>query len=167
MAISKKFVLGVSFVIGTVAAVSAVLTTSSMGSNIVLQSPGGAIYAPIPAAALSGVGVTLTPLTTAQVAMVKVTAAQAMTVTNSYTAQESEVGVTESVTEGSFTDVDYKAVDSEGVYEPVVEDVPAYVVTLSGLKIASDFKSSVSNNTEDNFVVNAATGNIILSFTYR
>lgn len=67
---------------------------------------------------------------------------------------------------GSFTDDQYVTINPSGARQLVATGLAAYVVSFSGLSIASEGRTSAVN-TENNVVVNANTGEVVEEFSYR
>lgn len=122
-------------------------------------------YVPLPAAASTTVGVHLDPLQISQLASIHVLAADAIAIAK---ARRGMTLATSNVTVslGSFTDDQYVTIHSSGARQLVANGLAAYVVSFSGLSIASLGYSGTSN-TEINVVVNATTGEVVEEFSYR
>lgn len=67
---------------------------------------------------------------------------------------------------GSFTDDQYVTINASGARQLMANGLAAYVVSFSGLSIASAGRTNAVN-TENNVVVNANTGEIVEEFSYR
>ncbi len=67
---------------------------------------------------------------------------------------------------GSFTDDQYVTINPFGARQLVANGLATYVVSFSGLSIASQGRTSAVN-TENNVVVNANTGEVVEEFSYR
>ena len=114
----------------------------------------GASYAPLPAAAKSGVGVSLEPLPDSL--------ASAVQVTVPLTAAEASDNT---VLVGSFTDDEYTSANATGANAAgasalVADNLPAYVVTFSGLSVSS-LGRGVGVHTQESVVVNATSGDVV------
>ncbi|GEM_PF-1961474 len=165
--VRKRFV----FVAVTITVLASTLLVPALGADVTSknspqsQSSVGASYAPLPTAAYTAAGVRLDPLQNSQLTAIQVSASDAIAIA------EARLGLTPAasnvaISVGSFTDDQYVTINATGTRHLVANDLPAYVVTFSGLSIASQGRSSTIN-TENNVVVNAATGEIVEEFSYR
>ena len=114
-----------------------------------------ASYAPLSNEVTDGIGATLEPLSSAQVSDVAIDVPQVEAVANLNLPFGVPNGAVPDITLGSFTDSEYKMQDSS---ELVAQNLPAYVVTYSGLSIPSANPMSKAIDTEESVVVNAVTG---------
>ena len=126
----------------------------------------GASYAPLPAAAYTGLGVSLNPLQGSQLATVQVTVSEARSVAKERLGLTNAEASNVTVLVGSFTDDEYATTDAAGVKELVADDLPAYVVTFSGLSIAAA-NGGPGRNTQESVVVDAASGEVVEVFSFQ
>jgi hypothetical protein len=121
--------------------------------------PFNAVYQGLPAGLASGGGTQLSPLTSAQVATVSVTPADALAAAQAFTGISLDSQVTATTSLGAFTDSSFEQRTSAGQYQVVASDLPCYVVTFSGLSLPVTLGTgSVSH---ESVIVNAATGVVI------
>lgn len=159
------------FVFVTVAMLAAVLLVPTLGAQATKKSspqlPGqvDVPYVPLPAAASTAVGVHLDRLQISQLASIHVLAFDAIAIAKTRLGQL-PVASNVAISLGSFTNGQYVTINASGAGQFVANGLAAYVVSFSGLSIASLGRSGASN-TETNVVVNATTGEIIEEFSYR
>ncbi len=135
-----------------------------------LAAQGGttiATYSPLPSTAQTALGVSLEPLPSSQQNTLTVTAAQAISAAQLRLGSLSSEASGVAVNVGSFTDDEYTTTNASGVSGLVASNVPAYVVTFSGLAIASFSPNSTAVNTQASVVVNATNGDIIEVFSFH
>lgn len=155
----------------TVAMLAAVLLVPALGAQATNKSSPqtqGQVdvpYVPLPAAASTAVGVHLDPLQISQLASIHVLASDAIAIAKTrlgMTLAASDVAISL----GSFTDDQYVTINASAAHQLMADGLAAYVVSFSGLSIASLGLSGTSN-TETNVVVNATTGEVVEEFSYR
>jgi hypothetical protein len=120
----------------------------------------GASYAPLPAAAKSGVGVSLEPLPDSLASAVQVTVPEAISAAQERLGLTAAEASDNTVLVGSFTDDEYTSANAAGASALVADNLPAYVVTFSGLSVSS-LGRGVGVHTQESVVVNATSGDVV------
>ncbi|MFZ2056591.1 MAG: hypothetical protein WAV54_04185 [Acidimicrobiales bacterium] len=125
----------------------------------------GASYAPLPAAAKSGVGVSLEPLPDSLASAVQVTVPEAISAAQERLGLTAAEASDNTVLVGSFTDDEYTSANATGANAAgasalVADNLPAYVVTFSGLSVSS-LGRGVGVHTQESVVVNATSGDVV------
>ena len=151
-------VLGLAVAVPTMMASSAGLARSQISL--------GASYAPLPAAAHTDLGVSLDPLQNSQASAVQVTVPEAIS------AAEERAGLTSvpandvTVLVGSFADDEYSTTNASGASSLVADDLPAYVVTFSGMSFANP-SGGAGVHTQESVVINATTGDVVEVYSFQ
>lgn len=159
------------FVFVTVAMLAAVLLGPTLEAQATnksspqIQGQVDVSYVPLPVAASTAVGVHLDPLQISQLASIHVLAADAIVIAKARLGMAMATS-NMTVSLGSFTDDQYVTINPSGARQLMANGLAAYVVSFSGLSIASLGRSGTSN-TETNVVVNATTGEVVEEFSYR
>ena len=122
-------------------------------------------YAPLPASATSGMGVTLSPLTAAQQLLTLLPLDQVISLANTRVGDLAGQASSITASLGSFTDSEYGNVDSAGVLHLIADGVPAFVINYSGLSIPSR-GGTTATDSQQAVVINAVTGEVIEDYVY-
>jgi hypothetical protein len=120
----------------------------------------GASYAPLSAAAKSDVGVSLEPLPDSLASAVRVTVPEAISAAQERLGLKAAEASDSTVLVGSFTDDEYTSADAAGAGALVADNLPAYVVTFSGLSVPS-LGRGIGVHTQESVVVNATNGDVV------
>lgn len=155
-------------IVAMLAAVLLVPTLGAQATNTSSPQTQGQVdvpYIPLPAAASAAAGVHLDPLQNSQLTAIQVSVPDAIAIAKARLGLTLAAGDV-AISLGSFTDDQYVTTDASGARQLVANGLAAYVVSFSGLSIASLGRSGTSN-TETNVVVNATTGEVVEEFSYR
>jgi hypothetical protein len=141
-----------------------VLLASGTALNL-SQYPNGSTYAALPATATANFGVSLAPLSTASLASVGETPTQATAVAGAHEFVTVPPSETPQVLLGLFTDSEYGPPSANGIIEPLLSNVPAYVITYSNATLLYYGPPGGSTTGRYSVVVNAVTGDYVMAFS--